>query len=337
MVCFDSELKFRFAKVLAAVYVNIAGSIACLGATAERNIGVASASNGLEPTACACDYTVTTNLKDAVSHRYLAVDISAGSSASRYPIGWLDSVPKDGWGDEYKTTMIVLRRILPGGFIMGEDKTDVNHRVRLTKPYYIGVFEITQRQWELVMGTRPSEFKEDYEKRPVEEVSYDMIRGSNLGAKWPKSDDVDAESFLGVLRRRTGLDFDLPTETQWEYACSARSESKYSYGSVADGRFMWHHDNSDGQTHDVGLKLPNKWGLYDMHGNVSEWCLNRNSPLWYCTDPRGFSVGLYRMRRGGDWYAAPEDCETYSRVPKEPSLSCMFTGFRLLLGNITIQ
>lgn len=278
-----------------------------------------------------CGGVASSNLNSILSHRYLVVDLSDGIFSERFPVRWLNHDPNDGWADEYKTTKIVLRRITPGSFVMGAEKTNMYHLVTLTKPFFIGVFEVTQRQWELVMGTRPSHFKDNYEKRPVESVSFDMIRGRDLGAKWPKGEDVDAYSFLGILRKRTGLKFDLPTEAQWEYACSAGADTEYSYGSDPDGRYMWFGDNSEGQTHEVGLKLPNKWNLFDMHGNVSEWCLNRNSPMFYGDDPRGLSVGSYRMKRGGDWFFDGEDCSTFRRGRGEPSDDSSLTGFRLIV------
>ena len=299
-----------------------AGDIASVGAS-SGNASISSAQT--------VEYVASSNLVSLLSHRYLVVDLSGGSSAVCFPVSWCDFDPHRGWGDEYKTTKLVLRRVPPGTFIMGEEKTNKYHRVTLTQSFFIGVFEVTQRQWELVVGTRPSYFNDDYEKRPVENVSFDMIRGKELGARWPKGDEVDVDSFLGVLRNRTGLDFDLPTEAQWEWACSAGTESKYSYGSVPDGRYMWYYGNAEQQTHEVGLKLPNRWKLYDMHGNVAEWCLNRNSPLWYGNDPRGFSVGTYRMQRGGAWAVDERLCTTFSRSCGESSDCRVITGFRVVL------
>ncbi len=147
---------------------------------------------------------------------YLVVDMSEGQDAYRWPVSYLGNVPDGGWPDEYKTTKLLLRAIPPGTFVMGSPKwvelgrfsDEEQHRVTLTKPFYMGVFEVTQRQWELAMGNRPSYFTSDYAARPVEGVSYDDI----LGDGW---------SFLDVLRMKTGLEFDLPTEAQWEYACRA--------------------------------------------------------------------------------------------------------------------
>lgn len=321
-------------NVLAAVAACFLGSAeAVLMSVHAGDAASVVASSDIASTsgAQAVECVASSNLASLLSHRYLVVDLSGGSSAARFPVSWRDFDPHNGWGDEYKTTKLVLRRIPSGTFIMGEEKTNMNHRVTLTKPFFIGVFEVTQRQWELVMGTRPSYFKEDYEKRPVENVSFDMIRGKELGARWPKGDEVDADSFFGVLRNRTGLDFDLPTEAQWEYACSAGTETEYSYGSVPDGRYMWYDENSEGTTHEVGLKLPNRWKLFDMHGNVYEWCLNKNSPLWYVNDPRGFSVGMYRMQRGGAWVVDERLCTTFSRSYGESSDYRAITGFRVVL------
>lgn len=331
-------MKVTYNCIIAKVLTTMVAS-GCIGAEADlmpvqsEGFAATGVSNGVTSIVGVqiVGHEMSVDLASLLSHRYLVVDLSEGCSASRFPVGWRDFDSHKGWGDEYKTTKLILRRVSPGTFIMGEEKTNKYHRVTLTKPFYIGVFEVTQRQWELVMGTRPSWFTNNYEKLPVESVSFDMIRGSVLGAKWPKVNDVDADSFLGVLRNRTGLDFDLPTEAQWEYACSAGTESVYSYGSVPDGRYMWYDANSERQPHEVGLKLPNRWKLYDMHGNVFEWCLNRNSPSWYGDDPRGFSVGSYRMVRGGHWGADERNCTTFSRSITEPYFGCMFTGFRLLL------
>ena len=264
---------------------------------------------------------------------YCEVDLSAGQGVKHYPVKYLAAEPsgwskEKGWPDEYKTTKLVLRRIEAGAYIMGNDQSDESHRVTLTKPFYIGVFEVTQKQYQLVMGSNPSKFSGD--KRPVEQVSYNMIRGASSGAKWPLSSEVDSSSFLGKLRARTGLEFDLPTEAQWEYASRAGAMTIYSYGNSADGDYMWYNSNSSRSSHDVGSKNPNPWGVYDMHGNVYEWCLDWSGMLAYGTDPKGASSGTDRVFRGGSWFSSARYCGLSYRHSIPPSNGFGDYGFRLV-------
>ena len=160
---------------------------------------------------------------------------------------------------------------------------------------------------ELVAGDNPSGFKNyaDSPMRPVEQVSWDRILG---------------DDFLGALRQKTGLDaLDLPTEAQWEYACRAGTKTGYSYGDDANGDYMWFAGNSTDQTHAVGTKRPNAWDLYDMHGNVWEWCLDLYD-----------SSGSYRVKRGGSWYSGAVSCTSSSRNGSRPSDGSYFYGFRLV-------
>ena len=272
--------------------------------------------------------------------KYIAIDLSGGPSATHYPIECLDDVPDGGWSDEYKTSKLVLRHIPAGSFVMGERATDypegaiervngtifsfsasVNtnlHLVVVDKDFYIGVFEVTQRQWELVMGNRPSAFTNAtcYTTRPVEQVRYEDIRGDINDEMWPNMKDVDGDSFLGMLRRKSGLDrFDLPSETQWEYACRAGTSTGLNSGKditfwgngnemceVGRNQFNsgWQEGASwstvfanaalDKGTAAVGSYLPNDFGIYDMHGNVWELCLDR--PDWTSNG---------HLTRGGGW------------------------------------
>ena len=260
---------------------------------------------------------------------YCVIDLSAGANATSYPVTYLAEPPSGGINvDEYKTTKLVLRRIEAGSFIMGEDQNDESHRVTLTKPFFCGLFEVTQKQYTLIMGSNPSGFSGD--TLPVEKVSYNMIRGSSNGANWPSSYSVDSSSFVGKLRSRTGLDFDLPTEAQWEYACRAGTTTTYSYGNSANGNYMWYVSNSNDKTHPVGLKSANPWGLYDMHGNVWEWCLDWYGNLAYGTDPNGSSSGSYRVLRGGGWSFHLGGCASYIRHAYTPLTASSDWGFRLV-------
>ena len=262
---------------------------------------------------------------------YCVIDLSAGANASSYPVTYLVDPPSGGFNvTEYKIKKLVLRRIEAGTFIIGDDQADETHRVTLTKPFFCGLFEVTQAQYSLVAGSNPSHFSSNL-RLPVEMVSYNAIRGTSKGVQWPTSSDVDSTSFMGRLRARTGLDFDLPTEAQWEYACRAGTTTTYSYGNSANGDYMWYSENSSSKTHVVGTKSPNPWGLYDMHGNVWEWCLDLfSSSLSGGTDPKGSSSGSYRVMRGGSFYYDASICTSSRRTSYAPSGEYSSFGFRLV-------
>ncbi len=293
---------------------------------------------------------------------YLVVDLSGGPSASSYPVTYLTAVPSGGWTDAYKTTRLVLRKIPAGTFTMGSptgelgrDSDETQHAVTLTKAFYLGVFEVTQRQWELVMGNRPSYFNNAayYATRPVEQVSYYDIRenpanSDDPAVNWPANSAVNATSFMGKLRAKTGLStFDLPTEAHWEYACRAGTttalNSGYNLTSTGSdsrmdvvGRYWYNGGSGYTQNGDtsvatakVGAYLPNQWGLYDMHGNVWEWCLD-----WYGTypgsvqDPGGAASGSSRVARGGRWNSYARYCRSAYRDSHYPDYRGYSIGFR---------
>lgn len=266
--------------------------------------------------------------------RYCVIDLSGGPTAVNYPVSYLSDIPSGNWTYEYKTTKLVLRRIPAGTFIMGSDQANESRRVTLTRPFYMGVFEITQRQWELVMGSWPGSSPSSSSGRgdayPAYYVSYNDIRGSSSGARWPASSAVDASSFLGRLRARTGLDFDLPTEAQWEYACRAGTTTTYYWGDSMDGAYAWYSSNSGSKTHPVGTREPNAWGLYDMSGNVWEWCRDWYGTLAYGTEPNGSASGSYRVLRGGSWNDHSDRCTSSSRSNNGPSYRYNDHGFRLV-------
>ncbi len=272
--------------------------------------------------------------------RFLVIDLSGGTAAETYPVSSLGDVPAGGWTDEYKTTKLVLRKVREGSFWMGSPNEAIEHHVTLTRDFYVGVFETTQKQWELVMGTTPSDMVG--ETHPVEMVSYNMLRGASAGAAFPANNEVDASSFLGILRAKTGLDaLDLPTEAQWEYACRAGTESALNSGKELEtgnansanlaevGRY---EGNKADETHTVvGSYLPNRWGLYDMHGNVCEWCLDWwDSNLGGGINPKGSSSGSSRVLRGGSWYRNASYCASSSLSEYvSPSSEFSNIGFRL--------
>lgn len=295
----------------------------------------------------------------AVASDYMIVDLSEGSNATSYPVSYTNNVPEGGWGDEYKTTKLVLRRIPAGTFIMGSPSNELGHlnnelqhAVTITKDYYIGVFETTQKQVERIMGFWHGYFTNEYfrDSRPVEYVGYVDIRGAVTGTNWPATNSVDADSFMGQLRMKTGMAFDLPTEAQWEYACRAATTSAINSGhnptnAEADsqmdmvGRYKYNRiddydrngDTSIG-TARVGSYLPNAWGLFDMHGNVREWCLD-----WFDTypamaeDPLGADTGLARMVHGGSWNDSVGNCRSAFRLFMLPDRRDVFYGFRVAL------
>lgn len=278
---------------------------------------------------------VSYNTPKETKDLYCVIDLSKGPDAPQWPVAYLYTpVPSDGWSNEYKTTKLVLRYIPAGTFIMGDGLSDQRRRVTLTKPFYIGVFEVTQKQWNLVQGVRPVPSSSD--ETPAYNVSYNNIRGASSGARWPVSSTVDASSFLGKLRAKTGLDFDLPTEAQWEYACRAGTTTVYYWGDEKDDVYAWYCDDINWWAHIssvkwVGQKWPNDWGLYDMSGNVWEWCRDWwDESLVYGTDPVGSASGLSRVVRGGSWHIGSDYCTSSYRYNVDPSFRSDAIGFRLV-------
>ena len=210
-------------------------------------------------------------------------------------------------------------RIPAGSFMMGSDNGDSDekpvHRVKISRSFYIQTTEVTQAQWKAVMGNNPSRFKGD--NLPVERVSWN-----------------DAQEFIKRLNRKEGgSKYRLPTEAEWEYAARAGSTGAYCFGDDKSrlGDYAWYISNSGNKTHRVGAKKPNRWGLYDMHGNVWEWVQDRfgsysSSPS---TDPSGPSSGTDRVDRGGGWSASAGHCRSANRVRGEPGLTDNDLGFRV--------
>lgn len=244
----------------------------------------------------------------------------------------------------YKTSNIVMRLIQPGTFMMGSPTgevgraiDEVQHEVTLTKPFYMGVFEVTQKQYELVTGLTPSDDKDDM--APVEQVSWDMIRGNSSTNNWPTVKTVDPNTFMGRLRAKTGLDgFDLPTEAQWEYACRAGTTTALNNGKDLKDGYLDPAMDEVGRYRCgimygiVGLLLPNEWGLYDMHGGVFEWCLDWYGNYQVLAEPDhvGPASGSYRVMRGGSFWYYAGNCRSAARYGEYPPWGlCDDIGFRL--------
>jgi len=212
--------------------------------------------------------------------------------------------------------------LIPAGkFLMGSTEAqkvgspvEAQHEVTLTKPFYFGKFEVTQEQYQQVMARNPSQFKG--RGLPVEMVSWD-----------------DAQEFCKKVSEKTGHSVRLPTGAEWEYACRAGTKTTHYTGDAETDldRAAWYYRNSNRMTHPVGQKVPNAWGLYDMHGNVWEWCAE-----WYAgygaeaaTDPRGPERGSSRVRCGGSCRNTPKCCRSSSRDRSSPDDRECWNGLRV--------
>ena len=230
---------------------------------------------------------------------------------------------------EITTNSIGMKMVLipAGEFLMGSPDSDNDasddekpqHRVKITRPFYLGVFPVTQDEYERVMRKTPSRFKGD-PRRPVEMVSWTY-----------------AMEFCHRLSEKEDKQYRLPTEAEWEYACRAGSTTKWCFGDSESllGEYAWYFDNSDQATHPVGQKKANAWGLYDMHGNVSEWCAD-----WYHgsydghsppSDPEGPSSSSHRVYRGGSWLDDAWHCRSAYRNDRWPGDEGSYLGFRVSL------
>ncbi len=201
-----------------------------------------------------------------------------------------------------------------GGHDYWYEREHPRHKVELTEGYWLADTPVTQAQWTAVMGNNPSFFAG--KDRPVENVSWN-----------------DAVSFIQKLSKKDGVHYRLPTEAEWEHAARAGTETEFYFGEEAGllGNYGWYSGNSLGKTHPVGLKTPNAWGLYDMHGNVWEWCSD-----WYgeyCSgpvlNPEGGEEGEYRVLRGGAWFAAAGNCRSARRRRVDPDHRGRGDGFRI--------
>ena len=218
-----------------------------------------------------------------------------------------------------------LALIPPGEFLMGSEADYPGevpqHRVRITKPLYLQTTEVTQGQWQLVMGTKPW--------RGAQWKAY-MKDGPQYAANCVSWDD--AQEFCRRLSEHAGATYRLPTEAEWEYACRAGTTTSWSFIDPAE-RFAWLKGSED-YAHQVGQKMANPFGLHDMHGNVGEWCQDWYDREYYTSspqdDPQGPASGSYRVRRGGSWIHTAWGCQSASRSRYPPSDESKELGFRVV-------
>lgn len=224
---------------------------------------------------------------------------------------------KDVWIEPETGIELVL---IPGGeFVMGSDERHADegppHTVQVNG-FYIGRYEVTQRQWIRVMGDNPSHFS-GCEDCPVEQVSWEDVQG-----------------FMKRATKLTGIGLRLPTEAEWEYAAAGTAHQRWP-GTDSEseaGEYAWYSGNFAGKSRPVGLKIPNLFRVYDMGGNIGEWCADwygegyyRKSPV---LDPRGPEGGERRVVRGGSWLSSPYDTRTARRSGRSPATRSRTIGFR---------
>ena len=317
---------------------------------------------------------------------YMAVALTQTSNVTYYASA--EMVPGGVTHRRYKTDILLMRKMDAAGvrWLMGQAKEEnvtlnncdiMPHWVTLTNDYYIGVYEMTQRQYSDIYGSNPSNYQNandpDVGLHPVEMVNFPTLRGAVATYDWPSTGHkVGASSVMGQCRAKTGLEFDLPTEAQWEFACRAGTReptyagaftqtgvrglgwNSYNYSDDPIGLI----DNGDGtvttnHTHAVGLKQPNSWGLYDMYGNVAEFCLDALQnpskpsgggglrPEWVdayagaeAIEPVGPTAnsGQNRAIRGGGynngWTACRSSCRTTNGAGTNNGKA--FLGFRVV-------
>ena len=219
---------------------------------------------------------------------------------------------------------IELILIPAGEFDMGSPRSEQArendegpiHRIIISRPFYISRYEVTQAQWKAIMGHSPSH---------TEALDLPIV-----GIRW-----ANAVEFCKKLSERQLETFRLPTEAEWEYACRAGSTTVYSFGDDPSSliQYAWFNSNSDHEAHPVGQKQPNAFGLYDMHGNVWEWCID-----WYddylvdtTDDPPGSPDGSSRILRGGSWFCTPGPCRSANRGWNTPDIRDDDVGFRVIM------
>lgn len=234
-----------------------------------------------------------------------------------------EDIPKTLEVDLGEGVKLELMCIPEGTFKMGSLPIDSyendmpRHEVTLTNPFYMAKYAVTQEQWRVVMGNNLSYFKGV--KLPVNQISWN-----------------DTKEFIKKLNAKMGGGYRLPTEAEWEYACRAGTTSEYSFGDYISPRNANYDESNIGKPVAVGNYKPNDFGLYDMHGNVWEWCEDwyGGYPGWPVEDPKGPAVGQYRVLRGGSFAVNSSRARSSSRIICAPAIRIHVNGFRLVREEI---
>jgi formylglycine-generating enzyme required for sulfatase activity len=259
-------------------------------------------------------------------------DSEGGSAQTSIPIV-IEEKPESTIANSFGMEFVYIE---PGTFMMGSPADEPGHfphetlhQVTLTQGYYMQITEVTQSQWKAVMGKNPSLFLDCGDDCPVEGVSW-----------------LDAQDFIEELNATGEGTYRLPTEAEWEYACRAGTTTAFANGEITEiinpppcnydpvlNDIGWYCDNANNQTYPVAQKEPNAWGLYDMHGNVFEWCQDWFGyyPAGPVTDPINERVNNDKILRGGAWYSSPTYCRSATRFSVIPSYSDKAHGVRLVL------
>ena len=240
--------------------------------------------------------------------------------------------------DPYKTillpdsTALEMVYIPAGTYMMGSPTDELSRhndegplrKVTISKGFYLGKYELTQAQWKAITGSNPSVFRnvQQAEDHPVDNVSWN-----------------DAHDYIAKLNTLNLGAFRLPTEAEWEYACRAGTSTRYYWGADSSDQqvynYAWAFPQSEGRSHPVGLKKPNAWNLYDMCGNVWEWCQDWRTSSYSTSDtvdPTGTPVGTKKIYRGGSWFNKPSTLRSANRNGHPPDTGGgANSGFRLLM------
>ena len=259
----------------------------------------------------------------------VVLDLSSGSNGSSYPVTYLGSLPNDWNSTEFKTNKVILKWVDPGVFDMGQTgvtNADIVRQITLTRGFYMGIYEITGSQYEKVIGFDPSIHGGD--TKPVDRGTWNEVRGGI----WPSGVPSNS-SFIGKVRQKTnGEIFDLPTEAQWEFVARAGTSTTYFFGDQNSEMSNYAWDNtSTGSTFEVGLKLPNPWGFFDIYGNAREYCLDYAGS--YQPGPQVDPVGL-SSSNSGRIIRGSGILSTAARSYVQPDDDSGLRGFRILLNTL---